>query len=378
VNKWIKKLHWHFIPSHENAFQPHALRMPAAAGILGLIVVVEALYLVGTFVILPSSNYFAAVFASVLVDQTNGVRQTESLGTLKTNPILEHAARLKVEDMVAKGYFSHNSPDGKTPWYWFDKAGYNYAAAGENLAVNFVDSQDVTNAWMQSPTHRANIMSGNYTEIGIAVMSGMYKGREAIFVVQEFGRPSVRAQETLVSNSEEHEPIIVLPPPTPNPSPVTKPVSPATTKKPVVTASQVTTTPAPARSTPTTTAVAGVETQKLPVSISSTLVPSEPEPIRVAETSESPSLNDRNSPIRVAEASEIAPSSIDTLVASPRQVTTTIYFILATLIALVLSLTVLIKIRVQHPHLVVNGILLIAITLSFVLLNSVIGFTGVI
>jgi hypothetical protein len=352
--------------------------MPAAAGILGLIVVVEALYLVGTFVILPSSNYFAAVFASVLVDQTNGVRQTESLGTLKTNPILEHAARLKVEDMVAKGYFSHNSPDGKTPWYWFDKAGYNYAAAGENLAVNFVDSQDVTNAWMQSPTHRANIMSGNYTEIGIAVMSGMYKGREAIFVVQEFGRPSVRAQETLVSNSEEHEPIIVLSPPTPNPSPVTKHVSPATTKKPVVTASQVTTTPAPARSTPTTTAVAGVETQKLPVSISSTLVPSEPEPIRVAETSESPSLNDRNSPIRVAEASEIAPSSIDTLVASPRQVTTTIYFILATLIALVLSLTVLIKIRVQHPHLVVNGILLIAITLSFVLLNSVIGFTGVI
>jgi hypothetical protein len=221
-------------------------------------------------------------------------------------------------------------------------------------------------------------MSGNYTEIGIAVMSGMYKGREAIFVVQEFGRPSVVAQEALVSNAEEHEPIIVLPPPAPNPSFATKPVSPPAIKMPVAIASQATTTPAPARSTPTTTAVAGVETQKLAVSISSTLVPSESEPIHISETTESPSLKVRTNPIRVAEASESAPSSVDMLVASPRQLTTTIYFILATLIALILSLTIFIKIRVQHPHLIANGILLIAITLTFVLLNSVIGFTGVI
>ncbi len=342
--------------------------MPAAAGILGLIVAVEALYLVGTFVILPSSNYFAAVFASVLVDQTNGVRQTESLGTLKTNPILEHAARLKVEDMVTKGYFSHNSPDGKTPWYWFEQAGYNYAAAGENLAVNFVDSQDVTTAWMQSPTHRANIMSGNYTEIGIAVMSGMYKGREAIFVVQEFGRPSVVAQETLINKSEVYEPIIVLPPS----PPVTKPVSPTTIKKSVA-APKATITPVPARSTQTTTIVAGVETQKLPLSVSSISVPSELEPVLAAGNPESHSLL---SPIMVAEASEA--SSIDTIVASPRKLTTTIYFIFATILALILSLTIFIKIRVQHPHLIVNGVLLIALSLSLVLLNSVIGFTGAI
>lgn len=363
MNNWIKKLHWHFIPSHENAFQPHALRLPAAAGILGLIVAVEALYLAGTFIILPSSNYFAAVFASVLVDQTNGERQAEALAVLKTNPILERAALLKAEDMAAKGYFSHNSPDGKTPWYWFEQAGYNYAAAGENLAVNFVDSQDVTTAWMQSPTHRANIMSGNYTEIGIAVVSGTYKGREAIFVVQEFGRPSLVAQETLIT---KNEPIVMLPPAPPSPLTPVKPISaPIVVKKfvPVTTP-----TPAPVKSTPTTTVVAGVETQKLPIAISES-AQHEPEPVSLAENKES------YHPIKVAEAAEVAPSSIDTLVASPRQTTTIIYFVLATFITLLLALTVFVKIRIQHPHLILNGVLLLAITLSLVLLNGVMGFT---
>ena len=371
VNKWFKKLHWHLIPSHENSFQPHALRRPAATAILGLIVAVEALYLVGTFVILPSSNYFAAVFASVLVDQTNEVRIASALSTLKTNPILERAAQMKVEDMATKGYFSHNSPDGKTPWYWFEKAGYNYAAAGENLAVNFVDSQDVTNAWMLSPTHRANIMSGNYTEIGIAVMSGMYKGREAIFVVQEFGRPSVVAQETPLTVSE---PIVVLPPPVAlAPAPVKK-ITQSVTPPPAADTAQKPTPPAPKttlpeKETPPATVVAGVETQKLAAEIP--LPDSAPEPVI---TSESPELHGA---IKVAKAAEpTRASSIDTIVASPRQFTTKIYFVLATLITLILLLAVFIKIRIQHPHLIANGILLIAITLSFVLLNSVLGFTS--
>lgn len=388
VNKWLKKLHWHLIPSHENAFQPHALRRPAATAILGLIVAVEALYLLGTFVILPSSHYFAAVFASVLVDQTNNERQAQALSTLKTNPILERAAQLKVEDMVTRGYFSHNSPDGKTPWYWFEKAGYNYAAAGENLAVNFVDSQDVTNAWMQSPSHRANIMSGNYTEIGIAVMSGMYKGREAIFVVQEFGRPSVVAQETPLTPSE---PIVVLSAPSPAPSPVQKNAqrvtpppapavkpspSPAPSAKPVLVSPTVKepSDAVPAKNTSTTTVVAGVETQKLPLSISSITVPSGSDELAPSEPSQD--LNDLG-PVKVAEAAEsVSVSAIDTLVTTPRQITTKIYFVLATLITLMLSLAVLIKIRIQHPHLIANGILLVAIMLSFVLLNSVLGFAN--
>ena len=151
VNKW---LHTRFIPSHLNGYQPHFLRLKVAAGILGLVLGVEALYLAQTFLILPNSDYFAAIFATVLVDQTNQNRVTENLSTLSVNTTLEHAAQLKVEDMASKSYFAHNSPDGKTPWYWFDQVGYDYAAAGENLAVNFTDSKDISEAWMHSPTHR--------------------------------------------------------------------------------------------------------------------------------------------------------------------------------------------------------------------------------
>ena len=61
---------------------------------------------------------------------------------------------MKAQDMATLGYFAHVSPDGKTPWYWIEKVGYDYQYAGENLAINFSDSKDVTNAWMASPLHK--------------------------------------------------------------------------------------------------------------------------------------------------------------------------------------------------------------------------------
>ena len=132
----------------------------------------------------------SAIYAAVLVNLTNQNRATANISKLKTNPTLEKAAQMKADDMAAKGYFSHNTPDGKTPWYWFQKAGYEYIYAGENLAVNFENSEDVETAWMNSPGHFLNIMNPKYTEIGIATSTGIYEGREAIFVVQMFGSPA--------------------------------------------------------------------------------------------------------------------------------------------------------------------------------------------
>ena len=68
-------------------------------------------------------------------------------------------------------------------------AGYEYKHAGENLAVNFVDTEEIHRAWTNSRSHFLNIVNPKYTEIGIATSSGIYKGREAIFVVQMFGTP---------------------------------------------------------------------------------------------------------------------------------------------------------------------------------------------
>jgi uncharacterized protein YkwD len=125
----------------------------------------------------------------VLVNLTNQNRVAANVSELKVSPILEKAAQMKADDMAAKGYFAHNTPEGLTPWYWFEQAGYKYIYAGENLAVNFEDSEDVETAWMNSRGHFLNIMNPNFTEIGIATSTGIYKGRQAIFVVQMFGAP---------------------------------------------------------------------------------------------------------------------------------------------------------------------------------------------
>jgi uncharacterized protein YkwD len=131
----------------------------------------------------------SAIYASVLVNLTNKDRLANKVGELKVNPLLEKAAQMKADDMATKGYFAHNTPDGKTPWYWVEQAGYQYKYAGENLAVNFENSEDVETAWMNSRGHFLNIINPKYEEIGIATSTGTYKGRTAIFVVQMFGTP---------------------------------------------------------------------------------------------------------------------------------------------------------------------------------------------
>lgn len=131
----------------------------------------------------------SAIYASVLVNLTNKDRVAANVSELKVNPLLEKAAQMKADDMASKGYFAHNTPDGKLPWYWFEQAGYRYQYAGENLAVNFSNSEEVETAWMNSRGHFLNIVNPKYTEIGIATSTGIYKGREAVFVVQMFGTP---------------------------------------------------------------------------------------------------------------------------------------------------------------------------------------------
>ncbi len=136
-----------------------------------------------------STNQFASVIDSVLVDLTNTDRAAYNLGSLAVNPKLTAAAQAKANDMAAKSYFAHTAPDGTDSWYWFKQSGYDFQTAGENLAVDFSDSADVERAWMNSPSHRDNILNGKYTEVGIATASGVYQGHPTVFVVTMFGTP---------------------------------------------------------------------------------------------------------------------------------------------------------------------------------------------
>ncbi len=361
----------HFIPHKGNDYQPLFLRFKIALALLVMVLLLEGVYLLGTLVILPKSKNFAAIFAAVLVEQTNKERATGELRTLRPNTQLEAAAKLKAEDMAAKGYFSHNTPDGKTPWHWFKLAGYEYAAAGENLAVNFTDSKDVTEAWMRSPTHRANIMSGNYTEIGIATAEGTYKGRAAIFVVQTFGRPSIVARQTEVSTSTRSAlsnaitgTVAGVSDAPPQKVVTIKPIPAKPKEKLVVEKSAlVSATPEVVRetsvvapSTPTTTVVAGEGTTQLDI----------PD-----ESLQSFTQTVNEPKVVVGEK----PSKLEILVASPRQTTTVIFLFIAATLALALGLAVFIKVRVQHPHIIANGVLLLAIVCAIVLLNFALVFT---
>lgn len=152
-------------------------------------------------------NYFlASINPDSLLVLANKDRESMGIETLESNFILTQAASMKANHMVENGYFAHNSPDGINPWYWFEKAGYDFYYAGENLAVNFSDSARLHQAWIDSPSHRANIINGNFTQIGIASAQGIYKGREATFVVQLFGRPK-EAKLILAEEKEQPEAI---------------------------------------------------------------------------------------------------------------------------------------------------------------------------
>lgn len=186
--KWFKK---YFVPHQDNDWKPHLFREASTAVLFFLIIVLFGTAVGGRYV-LTHTDLTALILPRVLVDYANEDRATKKYNQLAINPVLEKAAQLKANDMADKGYFAHKSPDGKTPWYWFEQAGYDFSYAGENLAVNFNDSVDVNTAWMNSPGHRDNIMNNNFTEIGIATAQGFYQGRPTIFVVQLFGRPAVK------------------------------------------------------------------------------------------------------------------------------------------------------------------------------------------
>lgn len=199
----LKLLRKYFIPHRENDYKPHFFREASVLTISFVIIFFFLVALLQGF-ILTRTEFFSAIVPSVLVDLANQNREENKLPTLFINPVLQEVARAKANDMAKNEYFAHTSPEGITPWHWFREAGYTFSFAGENLAVNFSDSFDVTQAWMVSPLHRANILNLNFTEIGIATAKGMYRGRETTFVVQVFGKPApAPAKPLALSNSPE-------------------------------------------------------------------------------------------------------------------------------------------------------------------------------
>ena len=187
-------LHHLFIPRESNNHRPKVLHHKS------LFLIIVAL-IVGQLIFSSVETKHPSILGvntdiSVgdLLLLTNKERQQKNFQPLILNKGLSEAAMLKARDMFENNYWSHSSPTGVTPWYFIQKSGYEYVYAGENLARGFSTSESIMRAWMVSPTHKDNILSQNYQEVGFAIAKGKLLGEDTILVVEMFGKNIASSQ----------------------------------------------------------------------------------------------------------------------------------------------------------------------------------------
>lgn len=113
-------------------------------------------------------------FERQVVELTNAERAKAGIAPLEIYGPLMNVAEAKSQDMANLGYFSHTSPTYGSPFDQIKAAGIQYRAAGENIAQGQRTPEQVVNAWMNSPGHRANILNASYTHIGVGFVENGY------------------------------------------------------------------------------------------------------------------------------------------------------------------------------------------------------------
>lgn len=180
-----------FIPQSKNNFKAY-LAQPGFLAILLSFYILNQSFIRSFALIKPGVlGYSSEISAQKVLNQTNEQRLKNNLPALNYSDVLSKSAQAKAEHMFANNYWAHNAPDGTNPWYFFKMVGYEYQVAGENLAKDFYDTDTMMGAWMNSPTHRDNILNSKYKEIGIGVVNGTLSGIKTTLVVQHFGNPLV-------------------------------------------------------------------------------------------------------------------------------------------------------------------------------------------
>lgn len=204
----LKFIHHFFLPNDANNHRPKLLHYKTLVFFILFFLAAEA------FLVNAKTNYSAVLGAAtdisveMLLSLTNNERKSKDLPPLVFNQQLSKAALLKGTNMLEKDYWAHNAPDGTTPWKFIKEVNYDYVYAGENLARGFTNSEDIIEAWIDSPTHRDNMFSQNYRDIGFAVLEGELVGEDTTLVVEMFGST---APIEFARPPEEKNPAEVLP-----------------------------------------------------------------------------------------------------------------------------------------------------------------------
>ncbi len=204
------QLKHYLIASETNEYKPWIVTPTAFAVFC---VVIWALKLFVPTAIIYAQN---SIDASDLMKKINSERTQRFIPALTTNSRLVAAATGKANDMLSRSYFAHIDPDGNYVWPRIESAGYRpYSTLGENLAMDFTSAEEVVDAWMNSPTHRANIVNAKFEDQGLSSIAGLFEpNHNTIVIASLFG--------TLIKTTQA----------TPPPQPTAAPAAPSPAPKP--------------------------------------------------------------------------------------------------------------------------------------------------
>lgn len=208
ANFFTKKLRHYFVPHESNNFRARSLHNSAIIFYILLLIVFQFSLKVVRQVKPDILGYATDISVEKIITLVNQKRTEANLQPLSLSDQLSIAATAKGNDMFAKDYWAHVSPTGTTPWAFINASGYQYVYAGENLARNFNTAGEVVTAWMNSPTHRANILKPEYKDIGLAVINGRLNGEDTTLVVEEFGTLSKPAVAEVLPTAQPKQTVL--------------------------------------------------------------------------------------------------------------------------------------------------------------------------
>jgi len=349
-NRAGRFLHHSFIPGEHNGFRPKALHRKHLVRYGVALVVVKAV-MVAILIGFPSGGFLYELSSRVILDSMNTERSLYGAPVLAFNDRLYNAALEKAHDMIANSYFDHTSPAGVTPWYWIKKNNYIYTYAGENLAMDFYDVSDLMRGWMDSPTHRANILQKKFKDSAVAVAEGNMDGRNTTVVVVMFGSERV-AKKTPV---------------------------PITTAKETAPPSQKTV-PAPAPEVAVVNAPVVLQEQLPTAGVVSVIPTSSVQAVLGAEETASVAAVSEAPPAIQEEADAVSSISADSLyqfgkkmfveilfnvgIKMPQYVQS-LFLYFGVFLAAAVLLNILIHLRIQHWETIAGAVLLIATSVGF-------------
>jgi len=196
-------------------------------------------------------SYSTSMSLGGLLNDTNAQRSANGVAGLSLNNQLNAAAQANADDMAARDYWSHYTPEGNPPWIWVSNQGYAYQALGQNLATGFSDEQSTINGWMASPPHRENLLNSNFTEVGFGFANDpdytAAGGGPQTIVVAFYGKPQVLSAQTTA-------PVAAAPTASTPTTPVASatPASQPAADQPVTTPADASSSPAAAKQAATT------------------------------------------------------------------------------------------------------------------------------